>query len=189
MKVEGIGTVELQTERSPDRTGSDNHGVLRLTNVLHVPSSLSNILGGPLLKEYRLDFKGDTVPIKDSQGQPIAFLCQGPLGLLVVKLHGPPVGITAFDEGKMYYVNALWADSERQKWINFQATNIDQDGYTPEEREWLKGTYGNEFDFLRSMGLSILKEEDRGEGRAILRSLMRDNGEKPKSPTEREVDF
>ena len=54
LRVEGIGTVELQTKRSPNRSGRDSHGILRLMNVLHVPSALCNIIGGPILEEYNV---------------------------------------------------------------------------------------------------------------------------------------
>ncbi|KAH6687750.1 hypothetical protein F5X68DRAFT_261113 [Plectosphaerella plurivora] len=43
---------------------------------------------------------------------------------------------------------------------------------TEAEREWLKKHYGNEFHFLGSYGLSIYKDDDREEGRRILRGLM-----------------
>jgi len=178
MKVEGIGTVELQTKRSRNRSGRDNHGVLHLTNVLHVPSSFCNILGGLLLEEYNLGVLGRD-PIKDRQGQSVAFLYHNPCRLLQVKLRGPPVGPTVFKEGMHCCISVRWPDSERQKWVNFQAasgTHISQGGYTQEEKAWLKEAYGNEYHFLHSMGLKIFKEEDREEGRTILRALMSGNG-------------
>jgi len=52
--VEGIGTVELPTKRSPNRSGRDSHGILCLTNVLHVPSALCNIIGDPILEDYEI---------------------------------------------------------------------------------------------------------------------------------------
>lgn len=54
--------------------------------------------------------------------------------------------------------------------------DVDQDetGLTEVEREWLRKNYGGVFNFLRSYGLSIHEDEDREEGRAILRSMMSD---------------
>jgi hypothetical protein len=52
-----------------------------------------------------------------------------------------------------------------------------QPGYTQEEKEWLRKNYRSEFHFLRDFGLNIYKDEDREEGRMILRSLMQDEGE------------
>src|SRR5436190_19967120 len=45
--VKGIGTVELQTKRSPNHSGKDSYSSLCLTNVLHAPSILCNIIGRP----------------------------------------------------------------------------------------------------------------------------------------------
>lgn len=43
---------------------------------------------------------------------------------------------------------------------------------TEREKQYLKKHYGNEFHFLRAYALSIYKEEDREEGREILRGMM-----------------
>lgn len=45
------------------------------------------------------------------------------------------------------------------------------------EKQWLKENWGGEFKFLRAYGLSIHKEEDREEGRLILRAMMEAAGE------------
>ncbi|KAK4137912.1 hypothetical protein BT67DRAFT_439130 [Trichocladium antarcticum] len=44
--------------------------------------------------------------------------------------------------------------------------------YTKEEKDWLKGHYETEFKFLVTQGLSIYKDEDRDEGRRIVRAMM-----------------
>lgn len=44
--------------------------------------------------------------------------------------------------------------------------------YSPQEKNWLKKHFNNEFIFLRSHMLNIHKEEDRQEGRQLLRFLM-----------------
>ncbi|KAK0649517.1 hypothetical protein B0T16DRAFT_492135 [Cercophora newfieldiana] len=44
---------------------------------------------------------------------------------------------------------------------------------TPEEEQWVKDRWGSEHHFLQAYGLNIYKEEDREEGRAITRGLMR----------------
>lgn len=48
----------------------------------------------------------------------------------------------------------------------------DAAGYTQEEKAWLKKNWGDEYHFLRAYGLSIYKDEDREEGRRIVRGLM-----------------
>lgn len=45
--------------------------------------------------------------------------------------------------------------------------------YTAAEKQWLKDAWVDEFHFLRAYGLSIYKEEDREEGRAIVRAFMK----------------
>ena len=48
---------------------------------------------------------------------------------------------------------------------------------TQVEKKWLKDNYGGEFHFLREHGLSIYKEEDREEGRTIVRAMMQEDDE------------
>jgi hypothetical protein len=44
--------------------------------------------------------------------------------------------------------------------------------YTAEEKQWLKKHYGDEYHFLMSFGWKIHDEQDRAEGRAVLRAFM-----------------
>lgn len=44
--------------------------------------------------------------------------------------------------------------------------------YTAAEKQWLNDNFGGEFHFLLAYGLSIHKEDDREEGRAIARAMM-----------------
>ncbi|KAG7002436.1 hypothetical protein G7Y79_00027g061280 [Physcia stellaris] len=46
---------------------------------------------------------------------------------------------------------------------------------TAAEKQWLKAHHGDEYHFLREQGLSIYKEEDRAEGRSILRAFMEED--------------
>jgi hypothetical protein len=55
-------------------------------------------------------------------------------------------------------------------------SNVCDAPLTGEEKAFLKEHYRGEFHFLRSHGLSIYKEDDRAEGRAILRALMDHDG-------------
>ncbi|KAK0655096.1 hypothetical protein B0T16DRAFT_318492, partial [Cercophora newfieldiana] len=49
---------------------------------------------------------------------------------------------------------------------------VDAAPYTAEEKQWLNRHFGGEFKFLMAYGLSIYKEEDREEGRHIVRAMM-----------------
>ena len=48
---------------------------------------------------------------------------------------------------------------------------------TSSEKKWLKDNFGDEFHFLRDYGLSIYKDEDREEGRSMIRAFIRGNDE------------
>jgi hypothetical protein len=48
--------------------------------------------------------------------------------------------------------------------------------YTEEEKAWLRKNWKNEFHFLASYQLRIYDEDDREEGRTILRAFMKDEG-------------
>lgn len=50
--VIGIGTVELPTKSHPNKRGSAAHSTLRLENVLHVPSAVCNVVGGPIFDDH-----------------------------------------------------------------------------------------------------------------------------------------
>ena len=48
-------------------------------------------------------------------------------------------------------------------------------GYNGEEKAFIKKHFKSEYNFLLTHGLSIYKDEDREEGRAILRALMQNS--------------
>jgi hypothetical protein len=103
-----------------------------------------------------------------------------------------------------YVIRATWPDSERAKYENHRKAAIaaaklpathanpastasaaplataSAPPLTAEEKDWLKhkSGFGDEFQFLRAHGLSIYKEEDREEGRRIIRAFkIRDDEE------------
>jgi hypothetical protein len=49
--------------------------------------------------------------------------------------------------------------------------------YTAAKKQWLKDEWRDEFHFLRAYRLSIYKDEDREEGRAIVRAFIREDDE------------
>lgn len=51
---------------------------------------------------------------------------------------------------------------------------------TAEERQWVKANFTDEFHLLQLYGLSIYKEDDRAEGRQIVREMMRHDKEQGK---------
>lgn len=93
-----------------------------------------------------------------------------------------------------YVTTVSWPEAERRKYIeNFNATatatatatsagvsatTSSVPPYTTEEKDWLKHKSGHkdEFHFLRAHGLRIDRDDDREEGRQILRALMVNSG-------------
>ena len=65
------------------------------------------------------------------------------------------------------------ADSKSSSTASSQTQNT-LNPLTKAEKKWLKDNSGGEFQFLREQGLSIHKEEDRQEGREIMKAMMED---------------
>ncbi|RYP45671.1 hypothetical protein DL768_008015 [Monosporascus sp. mg162] len=192
LKVLGVGTVELPVQREPGRSsGPDAHGILHLTNVLHIPSAICNIIGSPFISDNHCSvvMSGSRQSlgfIADSQGRSLAFFEKG-RPLFIVKLSDPPVGPVvgqrAIQPGGGYMIHCLWPDSERRRFEEYRESLARQqqqragvERYSEVEKQWIKEHYGNEFRFLLQHGLSIYKEEDRDEGRDIVKTLMKHDG-------------
>lgn len=50
----GIGSVDIPTKTSPTQTGPSSHGTLHLDKVLHFPGAFCNIIGRPVVNDYRV---------------------------------------------------------------------------------------------------------------------------------------
>lgn len=190
IRVLGIGTVELFTEPPPGsvRQGQDLPPPLRLTTVLHAPSATCNIIGVPIMDDYELvpNFREKEKGfIADQGGRKIAYFDPS-RPLMQVKLRDPPPpGHNVLKHGGGgYFINAKWSDSERERWHAHQTNTTEKkSSLSVEEKTWLKKYYGSEFSFLRQYGLNIYQEEDREEGRILLRSFMQAGTEKEASTT------
>jgi hypothetical protein len=183
LKVVGIGTVNLLTKTSPNKTGPCSHGILRLKKVLHVPSVICNIIGQPVLEDFNIVTRGIDGSITSlSDGRPVAYFKAKTEAarLFEVRLSGPPVGPkvgpSPFDPSTRYSIRVSWPDSERERFAALRASRQLTAGangpLTPPEKAWLKKHFESELKFLQLYGLSVYKEEDREEGRTILRTIM-----------------
>ncbi|KAK3392788.1 hypothetical protein B0H63DRAFT_504839 [Podospora didyma] len=202
MEVVGVGSVEIPVETSGQQSSCSDGGggnKLRLHNVLHIPSMLCNILGGPVTGDYdSFQIRGpgftsdqEAGAITSSDNQRVATLAKLPCHLFGLKLSGPPagghvLGPTSLKADGGYLIHAFWSDAERRKWAEAQqASNAGRRAsepqgsssssslpYTDEEKDWIKQNFGDEYHFLLIHGLSIHKEEDREDGRTIARTLM-----------------
>lgn len=194
MEVLGVGTVRLVTKRNPNSSGRGSEGLLLLEDVLHVPDAFCNLIGVPIDDMYSVQM-GPSTPhshgkISKHDGAAQAYfdprqkLCR-------VMIKGPPVGPrlgrSVLNQGYPMLLGCHWDESERRRWLQLKASRgasstasqsasqlSDSSLYSPEEKDFIKQNYRNEFHFLREHGLSIYKDEDRAEGRQILRSLMAD---------------
>ncbi|KAK7733103.1 hypothetical protein SLS53_008291 [Cytospora paraplurivora] len=125
--VEGLGTVELRVERSPD---SGDYTVLRLTSVLHTPSLLSNVIGQPIVERYRIvtGGGGGAEGIYDGEER-IAYFDPGTTGRLRQPRVcgppvGPPLGPSTLDGLQHFVVGVRWPEEERERWEAFQARPV-----------------------------------------------------------------
>lgn len=194
--VLGIGTVEIPTKRSPNLSGASSHGSLHLKEVLHVPDAPCNIVAMPIVDSEGYSFIMSSGPksngsIKDGQGKNVAYFDPS-RPLFVLKVRNPPsgprLGPHVLHHGALYLLGCRWSPTEQQKWEDFKivkapaapaapasASTSDTERvppYTEEEKTYIKDKSRSEYHFLRSLGLSIYKEDDRAECRTILRTLM-----------------
>lgn len=114
--VVGIGTVEIPVKRRYSE-GGNKHGIIRIDNVLHVPTTDFNILGcGDFTSRYMILRKS----VNDLNGRDIGYFDDAK-ELCCLKLSGPPVGslttpsqlLKANQEPDVsHHVNACWPESE-----------------------------------------------------------------------------
>ncbi|PHH56066.1 hypothetical protein CFIMG_001729RA [Ceratocystis fimbriata CBS 114723] len=183
--VVGIGSVILPVQRTPGSQDPANHTTIRLRNVLHIPSGLCNIIGCPIINDFGFmtdgSIPGASGTLIDKQDRPVAYF-KANEPLFQIKVADPPigpkVGPSPLKPGGLYLINIRWPDEERKKWERLCASRAQKYSVPPlttEEKQWLKKYWKKEYYFLRAHGLSIYKDEDREEGRVILRALMADS--------------
>ncbi|KAF1360898.1 hypothetical protein EJ07DRAFT_69799, partial [Lizonia empirigonia] len=185
-RVLGIGTVELAVKALP---GSFMSSTIELHNVLHVPSSICNVLGRPLADVYDIVRGGSVHEGGPSsrgglflRGQQIAHFQPGPISFFSLAVLPPPgsnFGVSAFKDGPIWSVSCLWDHNERLRWQALQSQSMQklkpprcESLYTVRELEWLYEHWGTEFRFLSQHRLKICDEADRSEGRRMVRALM-----------------
>ncbi|KAK3686803.1 hypothetical protein LTR37_019436 [Vermiconidia calcicola] len=166
-----IGDVELDVKISATRKGSSSNRRLILRDVLFVPSSVCNILGGPIMDDYDVQFGGidSGGGLKDKRTGATAGLFDR-VRLLKLWLVGQARGRSSLDPGTLYWINAMWSDEARAAWE--ASPSADAPPYTTAEKAWLQRAHGGEFKFLLAFGLKIHSEEDREEGRRIARGFI-----------------
>jgi hypothetical protein len=178
LDVLGIGTVtlDIKIQKNP-QPGQPNSRTITLDDVLYAPGHIvCNILGLPICDKYELTLslgRGGGSLSNLHTGAHVGIIDMPRLPRLA--LHGQPE-TSCLDPNKKFMINALWSDTERARWEAQKGTPVSSHTggplYTREEKAWLKTNYRGEYKFLREYGLSIHKEEDREEGRSIVRKFM-----------------
>ncbi|KAG9757716.1 hypothetical protein KCU73_g4264, partial [Aureobasidium melanogenum] len=179
VEIYGIGTVVLPTRTYREGKAHKPSGELILRHVLHAPHSHANIFAMSREPDLNIPLSPDVESITRGGSSKVIGLIV-PLKAWKLWLKGQPQKQSVLDSDAMYYIHATWPEEEIAKYNRFitesKAENASKPNHdaslTAEEKEFLKKHYGNEFKFLMSYGLSIHKEEDREEGRSILRALM-----------------
>lgn len=126
--------------------------------------------------------------IKNFQGKIVAYFDRNrPLFSIRIRARpeGPKLGPYVLQKDGLYMISQHWESTEEQQWLDYQAHNGPNSTelasapanppYTDAEKAFLKDKWRGEHHFLRMHGLSTYKDEDREEGRVVLRALMHDD--------------
>ncbi|KAM3425667.1 hypothetical protein BST61_g7610 [Cercospora zeina] len=139
--VHGIGDVEFDVKVNENLTRYKSRGKLVLKNVLYVPHSICNVIGGPIDKRY--DIK------RDDAGRKISRLYRKRTGdaagiidhvrLPRLRLVGMNAKETSLNAEGGYLINVWWPDEERAKWLVPKTTSLPD--LTPLEKAWIKAHF------------------------------------------------
>ncbi|KAJ6257244.1 hypothetical protein Dda_8133 [Drechslerella dactyloides] len=188
LDVLGVGTVKLKVKC--DLSGTLNE--IELQDVLHVPSMICNLVGNPVIEQiggFQIGGFGREIggKIVDESGKCEALLSKpSPLYMLTLSDNTP--GRTTLDPAGHYWINVCWADEERARFKALTGQNQPAESHeakgkeisgdlplTQEEEQWLKKHWGGEFHFLMAYGWKIYNEEDREDGRKLMRAFMEED--------------
>lgn len=194
LQIEGIGTVTLPVMTHPSRTSQNYQRTLILRDTLYAPTAICNILGGNILQEFEFSLGGREVgKLIDRQTSACRAIIDHAV-LFRLRLQGQSAEQTSLPSNEAIMIRANWPSSERLRWESYRnepAINTIQSSghstpaspsqsnppYTAEEKRWLKEHFGSEFHFLRAYNLRIYEDNDRAEGRELVRSFIQQERE------------
>ena len=192
LPIIGVGDVELSIRTSDRKSGSQNQRKVLLRDVIHVPTAVCNTIGLSTLIEYELDVHVTSGKLVHGPSG----ACWGIMDGNKLRLRGQSSTTTSRLPSTAYTNRANWPSSERERCSRSKkslsnaanelranqvsgvpsnssnAPKLASADLTAAERTWLKDNYKGEFYFLRCFGLSVYEDEDREEGRRILRAFM-----------------
>lgn len=197
MKVVGIGSVTLPVKTSPGKIGHKSHGTLVLKNVLHIPSSICNIIGNHISDDYNLNTQPSTAcmgTITDRNGKAMAYFKPAHQSRrFELRLSGPPIGPqlgpSPFDPSGHYFIHALWPESEKARFDAFQrappsvrSNDVEMEDnlghhlaasfFDEKELTWIESNWGDPHNFMMSYGLRFYKDEDCLAAKSLVQVLM-----------------
>lgn len=151
--------------------------VLTLDDVLYCPTAFCNVLGLDFLEKYNpheLSYSPNDIDepcnLKGADGSYVGMIKWNRRPKLLKLLLAPEPSRTSLDSNGSYAFTVSWSQEERQRWNNY-IYGISP--LTTDEKQWLKQSeHGDEWHFLANHGLKLLKDEQRQEGRALLRQLL-----------------
>ena len=166
IKAVGIGDVAVRI-KCP---ASSHANVVIIREVLHVPDGICNIIGDVFTQVFPVTDFAPPYTLQDRDGNALGML-EHPPGVNLFRLVLEPRSEISFLEpGGAYALSVAWQDRERKRWQMFKDGDYALAGH---EMEWLsRNGYKNEFTFLRQYGHSIYDDEDRQEGRKVLRRMI-----------------
>lgn len=170
-EILGVGDVELEVVKSVSPGGKKLFRKIFLRNVVYAPTNNTNIFACSPSTGFGLDFMHGKFFLHTTH-QAVGMIDVVVLTKLWLK--GQPRGKSCLDPNMGYCIGATWPLEEEYRWKAHQQELVFglKPRYNEEEKLWLKKNFGNEFRFLQQYGLSIYKEEDRDDGKRIVKALM-----------------
>ncbi|KIW05389.1 uncharacterized protein PV09_03904 [Verruconis gallopava] len=135
LKVKGIGKVELDVRSHDTNTQEQGptHHRLILHDVLHVPSSVCNVIGRPLSQSgtcYNLLIRPQGSCLTDKKsGKQLGMLNDTPL--LHLRLRGHAEGHSSMNDNVHHMIGPLWPEEERIRWEEYRTKlAVARDGHS-----------------------------------------------------------
>ncbi|KAK4949136.1 hypothetical protein LTR10_012509 [Elasticomyces elasticus] len=196
LRVLGIGDIELVLRTRLEGKDHNKIGIglatIVLRDVLYVPDAGCNVVGSPLLHDYRLTgtFRNTTI-VDKKFGHVIGLLDYCGRKKLLLERQRPGQTSLRQDHSPRFCVQ--WPEDERELWDAYKlfCENSPKAGgdesipsLTNREKNWVRSNYGGKWEdnyagqkaFLNSYGLVLADSEDRQTGRLLVRTLMSKTG-------------
>lgn len=172
--------------------------MLVLRHVLHYPTGICSIVA--FSADYEVELHGSDKWVKHEETGAVYLLDS--VRLWNLWLVGRPKGQSSLKPDGMYYINAHWASEESPRFRAYkedvkrvengngsQVEGSQAQGkgnqeaakgrgkekkYTKSEKKWVKKHHESELKFLLQHGLGIHSEDEREEGKAIVRAMRKE---------------